>query len=200
MVANGYALRDAEDEFPLVNPTLGAGAVRIIEEQSDIALAQIGIAMVRVEPAARMRPDVLRSAIAVATARLGLLARALDMAFQHLEGRQSFGQKTLHHQLVKTRFAYANNLIVRLLEEIRLVEELTQPHDLEGMHLAISEEFAQVSKLMGGHGYLISGFSTLEYLSSLIASIYAEPAFSPSLTNPASRNHTTHCDRIGDEP
>lgn len=197
LVANGYALRGADDEFPLIDPAMADRAVRLAEQQIDIALARVGLAMVRAETDIQAWPNLSRCASAVTAARLGLLAQALDMAFRHLEGRQSFGQRTLHHQLIKTRFAQANGLIVRLLEEIGIAEECDELQDLERMHSAISDEFAQVSKLMGGHGYLISGINTLEYLSSLMASIYARPA-APPFAGPAYRDRTVHSAQNGD--
>ncbi len=197
LVANGYALRGVDDDFPLVGPSTANGVARQVDEQSDIVLARIGLAMVRAEPEVQARPNVSRCAIAAVAARLGLLAQALDMAFHHLEGRQSFGQKTMHHQLVKTRFAHANALIVRLIEEIGLVEECGEPQGLERMQSAISEEFSEVSKLMGGHGYLISGINTLEYLSSLMASIYCRHGASAVLTY---RDRTVHSVEPGDAP
>jgi hypothetical protein len=197
LVVNGYALRGADDEFPLVDPAMADGTVRLIEEQVDIVLVRIGLVMVRAEPGVRAWPNLSRCAIAVVAARLGLLAQALDMSFRHLEGRQSFGQKTMHHQLIKTRFAHANTLIVRLLEEIGLAEGCDELQDLERMHSAISDEFAQVSKLMGGHGYLISGINSLEYLSSLMASIYARP-IAARFAGSTYRDRTIHLVQIGD--
>ncbi len=172
LVTNGYSVRGADD-FPLIEQAVVDGSVHIVDVQDDIVLASIGLVLVRTQPVLQTAYTRSLVRIAVVTARLGLLAQALDMAFHHLEHRVSFGQKTMHHQLIKTRFAYANNLIVRLLDEICVTLERNELHQLAQMHPKISEEFAQVSKLMGGHGYLISGINALEYLSSLIASIYA---------------------------
>ena len=33
-------------------------------------------------------------------ARVGMVLRILDMSYQHLKGRKSFGKKTLHHRYV----------------------------------------------------------------------------------------------------
>ena len=43
--------------------------------------------------------------------RLGFLGAALDRAFLHLEGREGFGQKLLHHQLIKTAFSRAQGVL-----------------------------------------------------------------------------------------
>jgi hypothetical protein len=60
LVANGYALRGVDDDFPLVGPSTANGAPRLVDEQSDIVLARIGLAMVRAEPELQARPDALR--------------------------------------------------------------------------------------------------------------------------------------------
>lgn len=179
LVANGFVLHARQDDHPLVDPSVDAVDVAILDEQDDIALAHLGVSLSRVTPAAPAAASALRQEIAVTAVRLGLLAQALDTAYRHLEGRRSFGQKVLHHQLVKARFAFANELVVRLLEELSLLDGGEAFPCADNTQTLISEQFVHVSKLMGGHGYLLDGINTLEYLSSMIGAIYATHSVLP---------------------
>jgi hypothetical protein len=173
LVANGFVVHGRLQDHPLVHPSADAWDMEIAEEQRDIALSHLGLSLSRVTPSSLGAAVALRQEIAVTVVRLGLLAQALDISYRHLEGRRSFGQKVLHHQLVKARFAYAHELIVRLLEEVSLVLNGDAAQCAENTQALISEQFTQVSKLMGGHGYLLGGVNAVEYLSSMICAVYA---------------------------
>ncbi|WP_320203661.1 hypothetical protein [Agrobacterium rosae] len=189
LVAKGFVLHGRLDDHRLVDPSVYAGDVAILNEQQDIALAHLGLSLSRVAHAAPAEALALRQQIAVTAVRLGLLAQALDTAYRHLEGRRSFGQKVLHHQLVKARFAFANELVVRLLEELSLLDGDEAFPCADNTQTLISEQFVEVSKLMGGHGYLLDGINTLEYLSSMIGTVYATQSVLP-VTLASTRNVT----------
>lgn len=184
LVANGFVLHGRLEDHPLVHPTPDGGDVAILHEQGDIALTHLGLSLSQVTPATPIPTFALRQEIATTAVRLGLLAQALDGAYRHLEGRRSFGQKVLHHQLVKVRFAYANEMIVRILEEVSLFDSGEAFPCAENTQTLISEQFTHVAKLMGGHGYLLNGINTVEYLSSMIRAIYSGHFVSPVTLDP----------------
>lgn len=173
LAADGFALHGNLREYPLIQPGSRPGEIRIIERQSDIALAYAGLSLSRVDAGGAWTWPTPKQWVAVVAVRLGGLAQALDMAFRHLENRHAFGQKLLHHQLIKATFAYANETVARLLEEIKLIESGDTLLCNEHAHQLISDQFTRVSKLMGGHGYLVGGVNTYEYFSLLLRSVYS---------------------------
>jgi hypothetical protein len=103
---------------------------------------------------------------------LGILSRMLDMAYVHLKDRVSFGQKTLSHQLVKATFAEVHGGVVRLGEQMHLRADKLLSVGLREDHCEVTELGGKAEKLMGGHGYLLTGTHSLSYLSMLLFSVY----------------------------
>jgi hypothetical protein len=112
------------------------------------------------------------ASLAALAIRLGILSRILDMAYVHLKDRVSFGQKTLSHQLVKATFAEVHGAVVRLTEQMRLRADRSIWVGLREDHCEVTEFNGKAEKLMGGHGYLLTGTHSLSYLSMLLFSIY----------------------------
>ncbi|MER9408710.1 MULTISPECIES: hypothetical protein [unclassified Mesorhizobium] len=181
LVSNGLALHAAANDRPLVSPSSGTADIGIERTSEDIVLVHLGLCLSQVRGASETGRFALRQAIAATAVRLGLLAQALDTAFRHLEPRQSFGRKVLHHQLVKAHFSASHDLITRRREELALIETSGDLAYDPGVQHEISTHFMNVSKLMGGHGFLLHGINTTEYLASLIRALYANPAGSIGL-------------------
>ncbi|MFS1904603.1 hypothetical protein BCU43_025615 (plasmid) [Vibrio lentus] len=110
----------------------------------------------------------------IASARLGLVARTLDCAHQHLENRKSFGQKTTRHQLIKASFSDIYGDVILLNQQLLLRVENTDHQGLETEHQAITRLSNQAEKLMGGHGFLMGATHTVSHLSMLLYSVFGK--------------------------
>lgn len=175
LVSNTHVLHDVTDDRPLVAPFSCSAVIRIYQSSQDIVLSHLGLCFSQVCAMCESTPFTLKQGVAATAVRLGLLARALDAALRHLESRKSFGKKILHHQLVKAHFSESHDLITRRCEELALIEACGEfSYDPSVQH-EISTHFTNVSKLMGGHGFLLQGVNTIEHLASLIRAIYAPP-------------------------
>jgi len=175
-----YSIHAADGHDDLWNPSQPGTPVVALEQLYDPVLATFGLAMSKIASRDTDAAHFARVDQTIVALRLGLLAKALDQAFLHLEHREAFGQKLLHHQLIKARFAQSGALITRLLEELRLVSGHNLPCDTTRMQDAISHHFSQCSKLMGGHGYLAGSINSLEYLSNLIRAALVCPKIGPN--------------------
>lgn len=144
---------------------------------ADVALAALGVEVIETRGGGTGRPN-RRVQIGGLVWRAGLLVRVLDTAFAHLSGRESNGQKTLQHQLVKSTFTecYALAERVRLEAPHGLLGSLHL--DVEGLHADLGRATTKAAKLMGGHGYLRGGLNGLECLSLCAAAILAGTATS----------------------
>jgi len=83
------------------------------------------------------------------------------MAYVHLGDRVSFGQKTLSHQLVKATFAEAHGAVIRLSEQMHLRADRSLSVGMTDDHYVVSDFNSKAEKLMGGHGYLLTGTHSL---------------------------------------
>ncbi|MDC5848280.1 acyl-CoA dehydrogenase family protein [Vibrio europaeus] len=110
----------------------------------------------------------------IASARLGLVARTLDYAHQHLQNRKSFGQKTTRHQLIKASFSDIYGDVTLLNQQLSLRVENTDHQGLETEHQAITRLSNQAEKLMGGHGFLMGATHTVSHLSMLLYSVFGK--------------------------
>lgn len=167
LVLGSFAIHKIHAEDEILDARHPDKCVRIKQTFEDPALSVLGLQIsdCGIRRSAPQGAVLSRCLVAF---RLGLLARALDQAFHHLEHRTSFGQKLLHHQLVKARFSAANALMNRMNEELLISEQDNLSLPASAMHRAISQQFTQSAKLMGGHGYRSGATHSLEYLSSLI--------------------------------
>ena len=169
---DSIALRRAgDDATPLVDGE-GNSLTMTGKLPADVVLEALGVEVIETRggPTARLNR---RLQIGGLVWRAGLLVRMLDTAFAHLYGRESNGQKTLQHQLVKSTFTecYA------LAERVRL----EAPHgllgplylDVEGLHAELGRATTKAAKLMGGHGFLRGGLNSLECLSLCTAAMFA---------------------------
>ncbi|UWR81601.1 hypothetical protein K4K97_06640 [Phaeobacter inhibens] len=107
--------------------------------------------------------------------RLGWLMRSLDLAFGHLEGRESFGIKLLHQPLIKAQFSEISAAVDRLMGEIQLPGAPTTTMMLSA-HRDIGVLFGKAAKLMGGRGLLEGQCHGLEFLDAVFFALI-RPAF-----------------------
>lgn len=184
LVSNTHVLHNAADDSQLVAPFSSAAEIRIHQTSHDDVLSHLGLCFSQVCAICESAPFTWTQGVAATAVRLGLLARALDTGLRHLEPRESFGKKALHHQLIKADFSEAHDLITRCCEELALIEAGGGYSYDPGVHNEISTQFTAVSKLMGGHGFLLGGVHTIEHLASLIRAVYAPPVYP---ANPFSR-------------
>ncbi|HHQ4528786.1 TPA: hypothetical protein ACSP1Y_002566 [Aeromonas hydrophila] len=110
----------------------------------------------------------------VASVRLGLVARTLDITYQHLNGRKSFGQKTTRHQLIKASFSDIYGDVTQLMYQLQFRLESEDHCELEIEHQAITRLSNQAEKLMGGHGFLMGATHTVSHLSMLLYSLFGK--------------------------
>jgi hypothetical protein len=135
----------------------------------DLVVNHLGLRIGRVSAS---EPDRFRASLVALAIRLGILSRMLDMAYGHLKDRVSFGQTTLSHQLVKATFAEVHGAVVRLREEMDLRADRSLFVGLVDDHRLVTEFNSKAERLMGGHGYLLTGTHPLSYLSMVLFSIY----------------------------
>jgi hypothetical protein len=169
LVCNGLVLHDHAPGIPVVS---GDGSVidrAQLADCPDLIVNHLGFCIGQVSA---VEPDRFTTSLAIFAIRLGILSRILDMAYVHLKERVSFGQKTLSHQLVKATFADVHGAVVRLSEQMRLRADRALSLGLLDDHCVVTEFNNKAEKLMGGHGYLLTGTHSLSYLSMLLFSIY----------------------------
>ncbi|KUI98763.1 acyl-CoA dehydrogenase family protein [Vibrio sp. MEBiC08052] len=110
----------------------------------------------------------------VCALRLGLVARILDLSFNHLKDRKSFGQKTTRHQLVKASFSdiYGDVSLLKQQLHYRLDSgDLSTPDE---EHRQITQLSNHAEKLMGGHGFLLGNSHTISHFSMLLYSLFGK--------------------------
>ncbi|WP_109086647.1 acyl-CoA dehydrogenase family protein [Azospirillum sp. TSH100] len=180
----GHALHAVSNDLEIRDLTAPDCPMQPVETFEDGGLDSFDLALSVTGPAVSPlpRPPLLEAG--VVALRLGLLARCLDTAFSHLEGRESFGKKILHHQLVKVGFARVHAAIARMVEELVLAGPELDPATAAVMHRSIGGQFTEAAKLMGGHGYLAGSAHNLEYLAGLILAVYAPAGRSPAGSMP----------------
>jgi hypothetical protein len=169
LICNGFVIYDPATGGSIV---CGDGA-RIAAAQTvdypDPVMGHLGLRIGQGSGGDVNRVSVSIAALAI---RLGLLSRMLDMAYVHLKERVSFGQKTLSHQLVKASFAEVHGAVVRLNHQIRVRADSSLWMGLLEDHCEVTEFNGKAEKLMGGHGYLLTGTHSMSYLSMLLYSVY----------------------------
>jgi hypothetical protein len=169
VICNGFVIQDPAAGGPIVSGDGAEIAAAQIVDCPDPVLGHLGL---RIGQGSGGDVDRVSVSIAVLAIRLGLLSRMLDMAYAHLKERVSFGQKTLSHQLVKASFAEVHGAVVRLNDQIRLRADSSLWVGLLEDHCEVTEFNGKAEKLMGGHGYLLTGTHSLSYLSMLLYSVY----------------------------
>lgn len=169
LAIGGYAVHAADAEiFDPARPEASPVVSHVIDGQT---LAVWGLQLSQLSPVGPQTASVQGAFVnaAVIALRLGLLMRCLDTAFLHLENRESFGQKLLHHQLMKARFATVNAEVQRCLDELTLPRATDDLPALQAMQRAVTAQFRQAAKLMGGHGFLEGRCHALEFLATVLA-------------------------------
>jgi hypothetical protein len=169
LVCNGFVVYHRAPGIPIVS---GDGTIidlAHLVDCPDLVINHLGLSIGQVSA---IEPDRFTTSLAILAIRLGILSRILDMAYVHLKDRVSFGQKTLSHQLVKATFADVHGAVVRLNEQMRLRADRALSVGLLDDHCAVTEFNNKAEKLMGGHGYLLTGTHSLSYLSMLLFSVY----------------------------
>ncbi|MDF9302106.1 hypothetical protein P5P81_06015 [Tritonibacter mobilis] len=159
---------------PLVALSAAPGDLVIRDTEREPGIGCYDLVLSQLEPRAPqpIAPQVHGLVVAL---RAGLLARTLDLAFAHLRDRESLGQKTLHHQLVKARFSSSWAFLSQLRRELALAPGAQGFEAPDQIHNAIDTHLLQCSKLMGGHGLRDASVHGLEYLSVLIRATLASP-------------------------
>jgi hypothetical protein len=169
LVCNGFVIHPRASGIPIV---CGEGTIidpAKLVDCPDLVINYLGLCIGQVSA---IEPDRFTTSLAILAIRLGILSRILDMAYVHLKDRVSFGQKTLSHQLVKATFADVHGAVVRLREQMRLRADRALPVGLPDDHGVVTECNNKAEKLMGGHGFLLSGTHSQSYLSMLLFSVY----------------------------
>ena len=169
LTCNGFVVHHRAPGTPIVS---GDGTVidrAQLVDYPDLVINYLGLCIGQVSA---VEPDRFTRSLAILAVRLGILSRILDMAYVHLKDRVSFGQRTLSHQLVKTTFADVHGAVVRLNEQMRLRADRALSVGLLDDHCVVTEFNNKAEKLMGGHGYLLTGTHSLSYLSMLLFSVY----------------------------
>lgn len=138
----------------------------------DVALDGLGLELVRLHRGRAIRPD-RRAQIGGLLWRAGLLLRMLDTAYAHLLPRQSNGQKTLQHQLVKATFTECHAVAERIRMEAPHGLDSAVAADLQSLQDMLTAATTRAAKLMGGHGYLRGSLNALECLSLCFAALAA---------------------------
>lgn len=169
LISGGFVIYDRAAGGPIVCADGTRIAAGQLIDYPDPVMNHLGLCIGR---ASAGDVDPVSASLAVLAVRLGILSRMLDMAYVHLKERVSFGQKTLSHQLVKATFAEVHGAVVRLSEKLRLRAEESLWEGLREDHCEVTEFNGKAEKLMGGHGYLLTGTHSLSYLSMLLFSVY----------------------------
>ncbi|WGW04526.1 acyl-CoA dehydrogenase family protein [Tropicibacter oceani] len=164
-----YLRRCDDNETPVLdsagNPLPVAGVVF-----PDPSLAVLGIEAVRLPGGPSMALD-RRARVGAVLWRIGVLLKMLDTAFAHLSTRESGGQKTLQHQLVKATFTECFSLAEQLRLEAPHWLGAAEVPDLSDPHARLTAATCKAAKLMGGHGYLRGSLNSLECLSLCVSSL-----------------------------
>lgn len=162
IVANGVGFRGIGDNVRLVDG-IGQSIRGRFEVHKDHALTGLGLEIICAD---RRNVEVSwRCQLAGVIYRAGLVLKMLDQAQAHLADRESNGQKTLRHQLVKATFAECYSLTETLRLEIPYLLSGDSRPDLSLQHDSLSKAGDRASKLMGGHGFLQGQGNSLEMLS-----------------------------------
>jgi hypothetical protein len=168
LVHRGQSLREVGSKVPMID-TMGnalVGSARIVP---DPVLSALGLEWSLVQ---NQRELTRRGIVGALIVRAGLLVRILDRSFRHLQDRESGGQKTLQHQLVKASFVEGFDQAERIrLEAVSLLDE-TVAIEFDRLHRALSGATMKAAKLMGGHGFLLGEANTLEFLSLCLTALY----------------------------
>ncbi|WJV65414.1 acyl-CoA dehydrogenase family protein [Pectobacteriaceae bacterium CE70] len=168
LASNGVALYSLQPPLPLLQGDGSAVADTALTTLADDRLLNyLGLAVAQV---ATSQPGTPQQSLLVAALRLGLAAKILDMSYTHLNQRQSFGQKTTRHQLIKASFSEIYADITQLKFQLILRLEEGDFTGLEQEHDAITQLTNKAEKLMGGHGFLLGNSHTLSHFSMLLYS------------------------------
>lgn len=144
--------------------------IRDTEQEPGIACFDLVLSQLEPRAPQAIPPQVHTLVVAL---RAGLLARTMDLAFLHLQDRESLGQKTMHHQLVKARFSDTSAFLSQLRRELAVVGSEGIVDSPGRLHNAIDTHLLHCAKLMGGHGLRDAAVHGLEYLSVLIRATLA---------------------------
>jgi hypothetical protein len=169
LACSGFVVHEHAPGIPLVSGDGAEIEPAQLVDCPDLVINHLGLRIGRI---AAVEPTRFTTSLAILAVRLGILSRILDMAYAHLQDRVSFGQKTLSHQLVKATFAEVHGAVVRLSEQMSLRADRAFAVGLRDDHGVVTEANGKAEKLMGGHGYLLTGTHSLSYLSMLLFSLY----------------------------
>lgn len=168
LATNTFALIGTHDHPVIDTAGVVQSDVKAIED--DGVLGAMGLRLAHVPTA--MAPASEAASLAALDMRLGLLSHLLQTAHAHLKPRKSFGQKTLHHQLVKADFGDASGTLIMLEAKVAYRRETGDMTGLAADHAKLSTSELQAEKLMGGHGYLAGGTHQISYVSMLVRGLF----------------------------
>lgn len=163
----GHAMRVPGSRTPLVGPD-GPISAETGDVVPDPVLKAIGVEWLRGVP---VYPVNQRARTGILILRAGLLARILDRSYAHLEPRESGGQRTLQHQLVRACFVESYGAAEQVRSEAAYLLDESLMLDLSEMHRSLTTATMKAAKLMGGHGYLLGETNSMEFLSLCLSSI-----------------------------
>ncbi|MFS4583134.1 hypothetical protein [Phaeobacter sp. C3_T13_0] len=174
---NGMALHasdlGASDSAAIIDLNHPGRTPRLTASLDEIGLEAFDLQLSQCDAAAtQSKVDTNPAFVAL---RLGWLLKCLDLAFGHLEGRESFGIQLLHQPLIKAQISEISAAADRLMGEIQLPGGQTAAMMLSA-HRETSLLFSKASKLMGGRGLLEGQCHGLEFLDSVFFALI-RPAF-----------------------
>ena len=168
----GIALRCSGDSGTPVTDCAGTQLAVTGTLPGDVVLNALGVELVRTRIAELPRACLARRlAVGTLVWRAGLMVRMLDLAHAHLSGRESNGQKTLQHQLVKATFTECHALAERTRHEAPHGLDPALNWDLDALDQGLGHATAQAAKLMGAHGFLRGSLNSLECLSLTLSAL-----------------------------
>ena len=171
----GFTVRRSGD---LATPVLDSEGTPLPRDGAVVpepAFASLGLEIVRVA-GCRQTSNDRRARIGGLVWRAGVLLRMLDLAHAHLTGRETAGQKTLQHQLVKACFTECHALSRQVAQEAAYWLAAAQAPDVAEIDARLSAASCKAAKLMGGHGYLRGSLNALECLSLCVSALMRDVA------------------------
>ncbi|MEZ8273216.1 acyl-CoA dehydrogenase family protein [Vibrio splendidus] len=173
LACNGFALHTENDPPVILDQSGRIVDLSDLEELTqDRVMVNLGLKVVRVNGDSHKTGNAL--ALVSAIVRLGLVSRILDMSYEHLNQRKSFGQKTTRHQLIKASFSDIFGDITQLKQQLNYRVSVNDFEGLECVHENLTRLLNQAEKLMGGHGFMLGSTHTISYLAMLLYSLFGK--------------------------
>ncbi|HVK23850.1 MAG TPA: acyl-CoA dehydrogenase family protein [Actinokineospora sp.] len=119
-------------------------------------------------------PDTYRLAEVsrrLAAVRLGVIRRSLDLAVEHLSGRESGGEPLVRKQMITATIAD----VMAEVEMLRAyATSQSDPAALAELHTRLDEVGWEVTTLFGAAGYIADHPARALYVSAIVASVWID--------------------------